>query len=146
VVRVLEEHSLLVVREVVGPALLVVRREGVVGQGLAVWRAVAVSWGGAVGGWLVVMGQSCGVLHCTVLVLRQGSPSTVQLRSVLPLGPGPAVVEVVLVGHGHQLGLVADQADLAPHVLVHLAPPAALPQEAVDGLDLVPALGQRHFG
>ena len=44
VVRVLEEHSLLVAREVVGPTLLVVRREGVVGQGLAVWRAVAVSW------------------------------------------------------------------------------------------------------
>lgn len=58
VVRVVEEPSLLVVRGVVGPSLLVVRRVGVVGQGVAVWRAVAVSWGGAVGGWLVVVGQS----------------------------------------------------------------------------------------
>ena len=63
---------------------------------------------------------TCGrAVHVIVQYLRQGSPSTVQLRSVLPLGPGPgepggaradwgslpAVVEVVLVGDGHQLGL-----------------------------------------
>ena len=75
--------------------------------------------------------------------------------------------------------LVADQADLAPHVLVHLeghfgkvlslhpcfpyrasqvliwrksqdgpdlASPAALPQETVDGLDLVPALEEGQEG
>lgn len=58
VVRGVERLSMLVVRGVMGPSLLVVRGVGVVGQGEAVWRAVAVSWGGAVSGWLVMVRQS----------------------------------------------------------------------------------------
>ena len=58
----------------------------------------------------------------------------------------PAVVEVVLVGAAEQLGLVPHQPHPAPQLGGHRALVAALPQQTVDSLHLVPALGSRHLG
>ena len=58
----------------------------------------------------------------------------------------PAVVEVVLIGAAEQLGLVPHQPHPAPQLGGHRALVAALPQQTVDSLHLVPALGARHLG
>lgn len=68
-----------------------------------------------------------------------------QQGSVLTLGPGPAMVEVVSVGDRDHLRLVPDQPYASPHVRSHGTFEASLPEETVDSLDLVPALGSRHF-
>lgn len=52
----------------------------------------------------------------------------------------PAVLEIVLVGDGEHLRLVPHQADAPPHLGRDGPLEAALPQETVDGLGLVPAL------
>ena len=65
--------------------------------------------------------------------------------SVFPLRSVPAVLEIVLVGDGHHLGLISHQPDAPPHLRAHTALESSLSQEAVDSLCFVPALGQRHF-
>lgn len=68
-----------------------------------------------------------------------------QQGSVLTLGPGPAMVEVVSVGDRDHLRLVPDQPYASPHIRSHGTFEASLSEETVDSLDLVPALGSRHF-
>lgn len=77
------------------------------------------------------------LLVLLLLLLRETlqQPSSV----VLALGSLSAVVEVVLVGDADLLGLVADQADGAAHLGGDGALEAALAQQAVDRLHLVPA-------
>jgi hypothetical protein len=65
--------------------------------------------------------------------------------SVLTLGPGPAVVEVVSVSDGDHLRLISDQADALPHLRSHRTFESAFPEKTIDSLNLVPALGSRHF-
>ena len=50
------------------------------------------------------------------------------------------MLEIVLVGDGEHLRLVPHQADAPPHLGRDGPLEAALPQETVDGLGLVPAL------
>ena len=57
----------------------------------------------------------------------------------------PAVVEVVSVGDGDHLRLVSDQPYTSPHLRGHRTFVSPIPEETVDSLDLVPALGSRHF-
>ena len=57
----------------------------------------------------------------------------------------PAVKEVVGVGHSHFLGLVPRESDGAAHLWRGRALVAALLQQAVDRLDLVPALYEREY-
>jgi len=68
-----------------------------------------------------------------------------QQGSVLTLRPGPAMVEVVSVCDGDHLGLVSHQPYTSPHVRSHRTFKSSFPKETVDSLNLVPALGSRHF-
>jgi len=68
-----------------------------------------------------------------------------QQGSVFTLGSGPAMVEVVSVCDGDHLGLVSHQPYASPHIRSHRTFKASFPQETVDSLNLVPALGSRHF-
>ena len=57
----------------------------------------------------------------------------------------PAVVDVVLVGDSDHLTLVSHEPYRPPDLRGDAALEAALPQEAVNGLGLVPALREWHF-
>lgn len=57
----------------------------------------------------------------------------------------PAVVDVVLVGDSDHLTLVSHEPYRPPDIRGDGALEAALPQEAVNGLGLVPALREWHF-
>ena len=57
----------------------------------------------------------------------------------------PAVVDVVLVGDGDHLTLVSHEPYRPPDLRGDGALEASLPQEAVNGLGLVPALREWHF-
>lgn len=76
--------------------------------------------------------------------VRQGGTGQEQ-GSVLTLRPGPAMVEVVGVCDRDHLRLVADQPYASPHLRSDSPLVSPLPEEAVNSLDLVPALGSRHF-
>ena len=65
---------------------------------------------------------------------------------MFPLRSGPAVLEIVLVGHRQHLRLIPHQPDAPPHLRGDGALESSLPQQTVNGLCLVPALGQGHFG
>lgn len=69
----------------------------------------------------------------TLLVLAVGCVAAAQ------------IVLVVLVGHVDLLGLVARQLDAAPHLGRDVSAIAALPQQRVDRLLLVPALLRGHL-
>ena len=55
------------------------------------------------------------------------------------------MVYIILVGDRGHLGLVSHEPYRPPHVGGDHTLEASLPEEAVNGLGLVPALGQRHF-
>ena len=55
------------------------------------------------------------------------------------------MVYIILVGDSSHLGLVSHEPYRPPHVGGDHTLEASLPEEAVNGLGLVPALGQRHF-
>lgn len=56
-----------------------------------------------------------------------------------------ALADVLVVGGGHLLGLVARQLDAAPQVGRDGRLVPALPEEGVDGLDLVPSWNTRQI-
>jgi len=68
-----------------------------------------------------------------------------QQGSVLTLRPRPAMVEVVSVSDRDHLRLVSHQPYASPHVRSHRTFKASFSKKTVDSLNLVPALGSRHF-
>ena len=82
------------------------------------------------------------VLLLQVLCLdlfQVGQPVDVLVVSVFSsLSPLAAVGQVVGVGHGDLLQLVVDQGDATPHLGRHRPFEAALAEQAVDRLNLIP--------